>query len=432
MNNIDSAPLYLGLDLGTSAFKAALVNADGGTVATFETAVENIRSEGGRVEIDPEQYCETMYRCIRGVCGGFGGRVVSVTLSGAAGSSLAVGSDGRAGRIISWLDRRCGEVVPTPLEGLTPEAVRAVTGWPCVTSFPLAQLAWMRQHEPERLDGALWLGLCTDWLQACLCGRHCLDFSTGTTLHLIEQSERRYHTDYLRRLGIRENQLSRLVDSGTTVGALTHEAAARSGLREGTAVVAGAFDHPSAASGCGVREEGQLLLSCGTSWVAFFPVRTREWIVSRRLLCDPFESASGGCWGAMFSIESLGGKVERYVREQIAPGTTAPFQRFNQLAAECRTDERVDMREPCHPVSLPPPRLARAVMNGTAALFAEALRTLVPPVPFKCAVLAGGPAKSPVWPDIIRAYTGLDITVTDSFTGARGAAALGRRGITRL
>jgi len=44
------------------------------------------------------------------------------------------------------------------------------------------------------------------------------------------------------------------------------------------------------------------------------------------------------------------------------------------------------------------------------------------PVQTRRVVLAGGPAKSPIWPAIIKKYTKFDIEVTDSFTGARGAA----------
>ena len=254
-----------------------------------------------------------------------------------------------------------------------------------------------------------------------------MDFSTATTMHLVDQVNRCYFNDYVKRLGLRADQLSELVTTGTIIAQILPETAKKCNVSPKTMVVAGSFDHPSAARGCGVHHEGEMLLSCGTSWVAFFPVNSRDWIVSHKLLCDPFESHLGGSYGAMFSIACLGQTVDGYVRNLIAPQSDDPYGVFNRLAEECGdTDETVDMLAPVPATApLPPKLLARAVMNGTAKIFAEAVKRLDMPHPITKVFLAGGPAKSPVWPAIIRKYTGFDMEVTDSFTGARGAARLG-------
>lgn len=421
-------PLFLGMDIGTSAMKTAVIDQAGNTISTSETPVNNILLPENMVEIDAIEYRNAMFHGIRSASAGIENRIASITISGAAGSALTMDENNTPSNIISWLDRRSAGKLPKCLAGLTSQEVRSITGWPCLESFPLAQLAWLRENAPQRLDTASWAGLCTDYLQFCLCGRHCLDFSTGTTLHLIDQAKRCYHQDFLHRLGLRSEQLSPLLDSGTLVGHLTPEAAKVCGLPEGTAITAGAFDHPSAARGCGVHEEGELLMSCGTSWVAFFPMASREWILAQpHLLCDPFESRKGGCFGAMFSIESLGRKIDNYVRNLIAPGEIQPFDVFNDMAAEAGDiPDFVDLSQPVpEQCPMPPKLLSRAVMNGAAKMFSEVLHKLNTTWHFTKAVLAGGPAKSPVWPDIIRQYSGVDIRVTDSFSGAKGAASLG-------
>jgi len=152
-------------------------------------------------------------------------------------------------------------------------------------------------------------------------------------------------------------------------------------------------------------------------------VRDRNWIISHKLLCDPFLSANGGPYGAMFSIEGIGQKVEKLVTEHISANPSEKYRLFNELAEAAGTDctDEIDMVSGQIP-DLPKERLARAIMNGCASLFAKSLARLELSANAKRVVLAGGPAKSQVWPGIIAQYTGLDIEVTDSFTGARGAA----------
>ena len=417
---------YIGVDSGTSAFKAVLLSHAGETVASSEVPVELLR-DGNKVEMSAHAYRDAFFEAVRRVAEGHSADVKAIAVSGAAGSTLFLDGDGNPSPIISWTDGRTKGAKLPELDGLTADKVRQMTGWPCVDSFPLAHIAWLRENMPSELDKASWVGLCTDYLAFCLCGRHVMDLSTATTMHIVDQVQRKYCEDYIGRLGLRGEQLSELVTTGTIIAQILPETAKACNVSPRTMVIAGSFDHPSAARGCGVHHEGEMLLSCGTSWVAFFPVNSRDWIVSHKLLCDPFESHLGGSYGAMFSIACLGQTVDSYVRNLIAPDSKEPYAVFNRLAVECGdTEEQVDMKAPVPATApMPPLRLARAVMNGTAKLFADAVRKLEMPHPITKVFLAGGPAKSPVWPEIIRKYTGFNLEVTDSFTGARGAARLG-------
>lgn len=417
---------YIGVDSGTSAFKAVLLSHAGETIASAEVAVELLK-DGSKVEMSATAYRDAFFEAVRKVAAGHSEDVKAIAVSGAAGSTLYLDANGNPSPIISWTDTRTKGAKLPELEELTSDEIRQVTGWPCVDSFPLAHIAWLRENKPTELEKASWIGLCTDYLVYCLCGRHVMDLSTATTMHLVDQVQRKYHDDYIRRLGLRSDQLSELVTTGTIIAQILPETAKLCNVSPKTMVIAGSFDHPAAARGCGVHHEGEMLLSCGTSWVAFFPVNSREWIVSHKLLCDPFESHLGGSYGAMFSIACLGQTVDCYVRKLIAPEANEPYAVFNRFAEECGdTDDIIDMKAPLPAnAPMPPKRLARAVMNGTAKLFADSVRKLEMPHPITKVFLAGGPAKSSVWPDIIRKYTGFNLEVTDSLTGARGAARLG-------
>lgn len=413
---------HIGIDAGTSAFKAALLDEAGNTLATGEKQLE-LQRQGNRVEMDAIAYRDALFELLAKVAGPYAANIAGIAISGAAGSTLMLDKDDKPSEIISWLDERSIGHVPECLSGISKTDLRQITGWPCLDSFPLAHISWWKANKATQINGAKWIGLCTDYLLFALCGKHAMDYSTATTMHLVEQEKRSYHQNFIDRLGIKREQLSPLVAPGTCIGEITDQAASATGIAKGARIYAGAFDHPSAARGCNITKEGEMLLSCGTSWVAFVPVADRNWIIQHNLLCDPFLTQEGGPYGAMFSIQGLGQTVEKLVTEHISSDASVKYRLFNELAqaAGDDCDDEIDMLSDTVP-ALPKERLARAIMNGCAKLFAQSLARLALPVQTRRVVLAGGPAKSPVWPAIIKKYTKFDIEVTDSFTGARGAA----------
>ncbi len=422
----------IGLDLGTSALKGVLLDVRGRLRHAAERKVHYRRPAPDQVVYEAENHWHTVCGLLRELSDAAPEPVQALAISGASGNTLLADDTGRALRpVISWLDQRTVGNQPLPgLDGLTAAAVRRVTGWPCLDRFPLAQLAWLRTHDPETYRAAAHVCMNTDWLIFRLTGHWIMDHSTATTFILQNQVARCWHTPYLERLGLRETQLSRLTGSGEAIGSLTAEAAAATGLSIDTQVATGAFDHPSAARAVGVLEAGQLLLSCGTSWVGFLPSNDRDALLDAELLCDPFLSEQGGPWAGMFSVPAIGPVIDWYLDHQIAPGLSgaARLQRFDTLAAlaaDGANGLRIDLHAPPAKVDAEPERIARAVMESAArAVNTHLERLRQRGFRFCQAVMVGGPGNSPIWPSIVADVTGLDIAVESVHAGAMGAAIL--------
>ena len=434
MTTASSGPT-IGLDLGTSAAKGVLMAADGRILRTASRSMVYDRPAPDRVECDARQHWREIAGLIRELAAASSAPVRAVALSGASGNTLLCDAAGKPlTPIINWMDQRGAAAALPALQGLTPESVRRVTGWPCTGSFPLGHLAWLRAHNPELLDAAAHVGMNTDWLLFRLTGQWVMDYSTATTFHLQEQAARRWHRPYLERLGLRETQLPRLTASGVAAWALTPEAAATTGLTTATLGVTGAFDHPSAARAFNITRPGQLLLSCGTSWVGLLPWDDRDALVEAALLCDPFLCDAGGPWAGMFSVSTVGPMIDAYVASLSPPGTDRREQlkRFDTLAAEAPAGAGgvvIDLARPFSPVEAPAALVARAVMEAAArALLAHLERLCARGFIFKQAVMVGGAGNSPVWPGIVAEITGLELTVGTAHAGAAGAALLARRG----
>lgn len=426
--------LLIGLDLGTSVIKGVLMTTDGRILKEALRENQLLQPRDGWVELDPEQHYRNVCGVIRELAAGAPSEIAALAMAAASGNTVLTDAEGRPLRaIVNWMDRRAEGVTLAPLAGLTSESVAQVSGWPCVTSFPLAQLAWLKDQEPETYRAAAHYGMDTDWLLYRLTGLWRMDTSTATTSHLLDQLHGVFHQPFLKRLEIQGACLSPLIGSGVAVGLLTAQARQDTGLGPETQVVSGCFDHPAAARAAGVLRPGQLMLSCGTSWVGFVPHAAREDILKAKLLCDPFLSETGGPWAGMFSVPCVGRTIDGYVTHLIAPDEADKMRVFDERAASAKPGAgglRIDLREP-PPRALQASRenVARAVMEGAARLLNEKLvEARAFGFRFERAVMVGGPSRSPVWPGIVAEITGLEVTSADRSAGARGAAILAGMG----
>jgi sugar (pentulose or hexulose) kinase len=423
----NSEKFLIGLDLGTSAIKAVLMDANGEISAEAVRHTRFVEPHQGWLELQPEKHYQDVCSAIKELAGKAPGEISALAMAAASGNTLLTDSQGKPlTSIISWMDQRAVQKLPASLANLTVQEVRQITGWPCVNTFPLAHLAWFKENEAELYTSAERCCMNTDWILFRLTGNWLMDYSTAATSHLQNQTKLKYHRKFLDLLKIPEDKLSKLSPSAFPAGNLTAQAQKDTGLSESTKIITGCFDHPAAARALGVLEPGQLLLSCGTSWVGFFPENDRSKIIDLELLCDPFMSNSGGSWGAIFSVPYIGRTIDWYVDKQIAPGEKNKFKIFDELAAQAKPGAnglKIDLRLPPAPVNASPENISRAVMENAAELLNEKIIDLKKAdIIFESAVMVGGPSKSPIWPDIVEEITGIKLTVGSQHAGAKGAA----------
>lgn len=387
---------FVGVDLGTSSIKAVLADADGRILSKARRATELLRPQAGFVEFSSTRCYALLCEVVRDL-GGVD--VKGLVLSGATGNTLLMDAKGNPlHNAISWMDGRAEKDAELDPGG----DVYRIVGWPWFRGFPLAHMAWLRKNKPEVWAKASMHAMNITYLYHRLTGKWGMDHSTATTFYLQDQEKRRWHKPFLDFLGLTEKQLPKLLPSGALLGRLSEQASAETGLPDYCSVFLGSFDHPSAARGCGILKPGDVLLSCGTSWVGFYPVAERETALAQNLLVDPFLSPSGP-WGAIFSLPRVGEEVQAFVEKNFA-GRYALFNR----AAESPGPSR-DLME----------RIAsgtKAKMDALADAGMKAQRIM----------MVGGPSESPVWPGILREMTGLQIEIPEagSYAGALGAAML--------
>ena len=384
------ADSYIGLDLGTSNLKGVLIR--GGRIAASAVRrVAFLRPEPDRTEIEPEGYFALVLDLIRELAGRSGEPVAGIAAAAASGNTLLLEPDGRcAGNIVSWLDAR------QAVCDLDPERVYRTIGWPYVGCMSIAHLLWFRER--GMLAGRH-VCMNNDFVTAKLTGCDQADYSSATPFYLVDQERRCYSEWMLEAFGLKEEQLPALSGSGCAIGPLLP--GFRGGALTGdTVIYTGSFDHPAAARSVGLTREDELLLSCGSSWVAFTASAERPLDRAKNVLVDPYLSESGGPWGAMRSLAQAGLRFEAFVVEHFGGGDDRYF-RLRENAA--RSD-------------------VRAFLAGMVRDFAA----IMPERRIRRIYMVGGVAQDDVCPRMIAEVTGCEVLVPGfhQYAGCVGAAVM--------
>jgi xylulokinase len=340
--------LLIGLDVGTSALKGILVTSEGTVLAHAKKLTQLRNPQPGYHELDAEQHyrdlCEVLQELGENIPekpaapdNPAENQLVGLCMAAASGNSLMLDSQlTPLIPIISWMDGRAANQREETLPDFDYDSVLNISGWHWTDSFPLAIFAWYRKNHPDLYAAAARYCMNSDYLYYRLTGKWAMDPSTATTFYLADQRTATWNKPYLEAPDIKESQLSTLLPSGTDIGQITPQATEDTGLPLNVHAVLGAFDHPCAARGTGTLNPGEVLLSCGTSWVGFYVLESREKAVEAKFLIDPFLSPDGP-WAGMFSLPYIGQTVEWYARETfLKPGDspTELWKNFDQEAQQ--------------------------------------------------------------------------------------------------
>lgn len=424
----------IGLDLGTSAAKGVLFSKESGILAYASESFlfkDSCLENGAKyIGIDPEIYYVSICKVIKKLYDKMpdSARFLGLSMISASGNTLLCDRSGKP--LIdaySWTNPPMREEVSAVLGNVDKDMIADMAGWQFSDTFPLAHLSHLRINSPEILDNAEIVCMLTEFVNFRLTGKWGIDISSATPFYLYDQKNNRWNDIFCRKLGVDFKKLPPLKCCGDYLGAVTVEASKDSGLPEGSKVFLGSFDHPGAARANGVLKQGQLLLSCGTSWVCFFPYYDRNRIIRENLLCDPFLSPEGP-WGGIFSLSKIGLKINEGIEKYISCKDNK-FELFSELAERANANAgglKIDFMKDTLPdlSGYSKENIALALMEGVAYALKERLDKLEKSgISFSSAVMAGGPSQSVIWRKILSSILGMEITVFfGPFSGAVGAA----------
>lgn len=435
----------LGIDVSTTATKAVLIDESGAVVGVGASAYGFSVPRPLWSEQDPELWWDGAVAAIRSVIATTGvpaDEVVAIGLTGQMHGAVLLDVAGDVLRpAILWNDQRTATECDAIRDALGPERLIAITGNDALTGFTAPKLVWVRDHEPDVWRRIAHVLLPKDYLRLRLTGDYALDKADGAGTLLFDLAARDWSTEVLDALRIERAWMPPTWEGPEITGVVTAIAAAATGLRAGTPVVAGGGDQSANAVGVGAVTVGTMALSLGTSGVVF--------ATTDRPLFEPhgrvhaFCHAVPGRWHLMSVMLSAGGSL-RWFRDAIVPGVE--FGDLVDAAAEVPagsggllflpylSGERSPHPDPLargafvgltltHDLR----HLTRAVLEGVAFGLRDGLDLMIEagtPVPDQIRASGGG-TESPLWRQILADVLGAEIaTVSTSEGAAYGAGVL--------
>ncbi|WP_167582016.1 xylulokinase [Kineococcus rubinsiae] len=263
----EGADLVLAVDCSTTAAKAVVFDATGRALATGRHPIPLTRSAVG-IPGAHEQHADDWWSAtcvaVRAVVAQVDAtRIASVTVTHQRESFVCLDGVEELRPAILWLDSRARREV----EELGSTRVHEVSGRPPDTTPSLYKIAWLARHEPAVIERATRIGDVGAYLSLRLTDRWASSWASADSTGLMDMRTLSWSAELCDLAGIRVEQLPVCVRPGDVVGEVTAAAAAATGLRAGTPVVAGGGDGQCAAIGAGAVAPGTLYLNVGTALV---------------------------------------------------------------------------------------------------------------------------------------------------------------------
>jgi xylulokinase len=438
--------MFLGIDVGTSGVKAVVVSEAGAVLGQAGAPLAVSRPQPLWSEQDPQQWWAATESAVLSLAPRLRAGVRGIGLAGQMhGATLLDRHDRPLRPAILWNDGRsfaeCDE-----LESAEPRS-REITGNRAMPGFTAPKLLWVRKHEPEVFAPLRCVLLPKDYVRLCMTGDKASDMSDSAGTLWLDVAARSWSVAMLAACGLSESRMPALREGSEITGALRPEVAARWGMGR-VPVVAGGGDNAAGAAGVGVIDDGDALLSLGTSGVIF--VATRDFRPNPTRAVHAFCHCLPGAWHQMSVHLSAASCIDWVARLVGADGPAAVFSLAEQAGPAAGPElflpylsgERTPHNDP-HVrgafLSLGnetnPGRIAASVLEGVAFALGDGLEALREAgTKITALSVIGGGARSRHWGSVLAATLGATLIYLEGgeVGPSLGAARLAQVAVTGI
>jgi xylulokinase len=426
--------LYLGLDVGTQATKALLIELEARAVVARASRSYPLLPDlpPGAAEQEPETWWRAAGECVRELGRQVNGRAIrALGVSGQQHGFVALDAQRRVLRPAKlWCD------TSTAAEA---RELSSALGRSVPTGFTASKILWLKRREPERFARLAHVLLPHDYVNLRLTGRLAMEAGDASGTGFFDPVERRFDGRACAAIDERlAGMLPPLVAAEEPLGRIDEEVGRELGLAPDALVAPGGGDNMCAAIGSGATRAGICVLSLGTSGTIF--TYSERPVLDPSGLIAPF-CDSTGAWLPLLCVMNATGVLNEVQAAFRASGLD--LARLTELAADIPPGsdgllflpylqgERVpDLPEASatllglRPALLEPARLFRAALEGTSLNLAWGVERLgalgIAPESVR---LVGGGARNRLWAGILADVLGVPVQrPVESESAALGAA----------
>jgi sugar (pentulose or hexulose) kinase len=260
---VSGTELLVGIDVGTTLCKAAVVRAADGAEVAHGTARTPWTEVPTGAELAPERLLEAALAATAAALEQApAGPVAGVGVTSMAETGVLLDRAGRpVAPAIAWHDAR-GEAEAARLgAALGADRFSARTGLPLRPLWSVAKYAWLKANHPAVADAVRWLGV-AEWVVHGLGGEQVAELSLASRTGLLDLERRAWWNEAVAWTGAPPGLLADLVQAGSPAGRAGGDRLSR---LAGAALTVAGHDHLSASVGAGATRPGDLFDSCGTA-----------------------------------------------------------------------------------------------------------------------------------------------------------------------
>lgn len=285
----------LGIDIGTSATRAALISIDGTQIGIATRSHRVDEPKPGYVEHDAERswWGETC-EALREISARFPEetrRVQAIGIGAIGASIVPVDENGLALRpaILYGVDRRSLSQIADIERKIGPDEIRRRTGRNLTTQSVGPKILWIRENEPEIAARTHRFLPPAAFLSQRLCGVAAIDFHTALAMDPLFLAENKTWDCQAISFICRKEQLPEVRSAGAPLGGLRANLAQSLGLQAGIPVCCGTADVLAEGLGAGAVNLGDTLVMYGSTlfivhltkefsprppfWATFYPIK---------------------------------------------------------------------------------------------------------------------------------------------------------------
>lgn len=264
-----NTPLYLALDGGTGSCRAILFDANGREIAIGQHEWNHPETPGvpGGMDFDVAANGTLFDEIIAEVIADIEGkveRIKAISTTSMREGFVVYDAEDRAIWACPNIDGRAGaEAAELTADGSSDRIFDLAGDWVSITAP--SRFKWIAKHQPQLMERARKFGMLSDWIATRLTGEYATEPSCGSSSAMFDLNKRNWSAEICDIIGIDPDICPTVVEASEQIGTVTKNAARRTGLLEGTPVIAGGADTQLALVGL-ARAAEQATLVGGSFW----------------------------------------------------------------------------------------------------------------------------------------------------------------------
>ncbi len=427
---VNNMKYLLGVDIGTTSLKACVFDENG---VEYKSATKSytLITEGDTVEFPAEKYFELFMEAYNELTAEY--KIEALAIDTQGETMIVLDKSGKPlMNAIVWLDNRAYKEAQEIEKHFGLKTIYEVTGQTEVPAgYPAPKILWLKNNMPEIFEKADKFLMLEDWLLYKLTGSFVAEKSLYSSTLYLDARTGVYYKDMLDFIGITEDKLPKLYESGEKIGEYN-----------GVSVVTGALDQISGFIGSGIIREGLVSEMTGTALAVcalsktippyFDGIKVPAYYVGKDKYCLLMWAPTAGMvleWFKKNFCFDIGFKEIDEGAEKIELGSEglviAPNMRGQVMPANDS-----ELKGGVYGIDLKHTRahFSRAIMESIACMLRQYLEYLG--VKVDEIISIGGGSKSKLWRQIKADITGKKVvTLKNKETGCLGTAIYAGYGI---